>query len=320
MSLDFDASTLPWVDRDDFLTQLDQRTRDGEVSSETAEKLRHFHTHGYVAFPGLLGDAGADGLVAEHDAAWRDRWPIQALVEGIGVADLASLPAKSALETHHYRLNDIQDASEAVRQAMMLPEINEFLGLLFADTPVAMQSLFFEYGSEQGTHQDFPYVQSRILSHLVGCWMACEDVHADNGPLFYYPGSHRLPKFDWGGGSLTFDGQDHDQVEVFGRFLEEQCDAAGLERLTFEAKKGDVFFWHAALVHGGSPANDKNATRKSLVVHYSSRSAYPRDRRYDEEPKLYRRNGGVVYQRATPSALGRIKGKIKGGVKRLIGR
>ena len=320
MPLDFETSTLPWVDRDDFLPQLDERTRQGELSPETAERLRHFSAHGYVAFPGLLGAEGADALVAEHDRAWQDSWPIQALVEGIGVADLESLPAKDALGTHHYRLNDIQDASETARRAMMTPEIIEFLGLLFADTPVAMQSLFFEYGSEQGTHQDFPYVQSRILSHLVGCWMACEDVHADNGPLFYYPGSHRLAKFDWGGGSLTFDGKDQAQVETFGKYLEERCDAAGLERLTFEAKKGDVFLWHAALVHGGSPANDPSATRKSLVVHYSSRTAYPQDRRYDEVPRLYRRNGGLIYQRAVQSPMARLKSKIKSGAKRLLGR
>ena len=320
MPLEFDSQTLPWVDRPDFETQLSTSLEAGKVSDTTAEKLRHFCEHGYVAFPGLLGAERADGLVAEHDRAWSEKWPIQALVEGIGVADLPELPDKTELNTHHYRLNDIQDASEPARQAMMLPEINEFLGLLFSDTPVAMQSLFFEYGSEQGTHQDFPYVQSQILSHLVGCWIACEDVHADNGPLFYYPGSHRIPKFDWGGGSLTFDGKDHQQVEEFGRFLEQQCDAAGLERQTFHARKGDIFLWHAALVHGGSPANDPNATRKSLVVHYSSQGAYPRDRRYDEEPKLYKRNGGLVYQRATPTAASRLKTKIKGGVKRLLGR
>ena len=320
MSLDFDVETLPWVDRADFSSQLDHRVEQGEVSLVTAQRLRDFSTQGYVAFPGLLGDDGADALVAEHDRAWAEKWPIQALVEGIGVADLPELPSKPELGTHHYRLNDIQDASETVRRLILQAEVNEFLGLLFSDTPVAMQSLFFEYGSEQGTHQDFPYVQSRILSHLVGCWMACEDVHADNGPLFYYPGSHRLPKFDWGEGSLTFDGKDHAQVEAFGRYLETQCEAAGLERQTFHAKKGDVFLWHAALVHGGSPANDADATRKSLVVHFSSQGAYPRDRRYDEEPKLYRHNGGLVYQRATPSALSGLKGKVKGGLKRLLGR
>ena len=317
MPLDFDRSTLPWVDQDDFAASLQEKTTNGKIPEELAKKLSFFSEHGYVAFPGLLGKEGADALVREHDLAWSEKWPIQALVEGIGVASLPNLPAKSELGTHHYRLNDIQDASEVARQSMLLPELVRFLQLALGDTPVAMQSLFFEYGSEQGTHQDFPYVQSQILSHLVGCWIACEDVHEDNGPLFYYPGSHRLPKFDWGNGSLTFDGQDHDQVEEFGAFLETSCDQAGLKRQTFHAKKGDVFFWHAALVHGGSPANNLEATRKSLVVHFSTRSAYPRDRRFGaEEPLLYKRNGGLIYQRAEPSLWTRAKGKIKS----LLGR
>jgi len=36
----------------------------------------------------------------------------------------------------------------------------------------------------------------------------------------------------------------------------------------FEAKKGQVFFWHSGLVHGGSPVVDRNLTRKSFVIHF----------------------------------------------------
>ena len=34
------------------------------------------------------------------------------------------------------------------------------------------------------------------------------------------------------------------------------------------AKKGDVFIWHANLIHGGSPIKDHSLTRKSMVIHY----------------------------------------------------
>jgi ectoine hydroxylase-related dioxygenase (phytanoyl-CoA dioxygenase family) len=197
--------------------------------------------------------------------------------------------------------------------------VMRFLRLYFDDAPVAMQSLFFEYGSEQNTHQDFPYVQAKILSHLVGCWIACDDVGADNGPLFYYPGSHRLPKFDWGGGSLTFNGKDAEQVDRFGRFLEDQAAAAGLVRETFHARRGDVFLWHGALVHGGSPANDPSATRRSLVVHYSSRAAYPRERRFAHvEPKLYEQAGGYVYLR--PEGGPSIVDRLTQVAKKVLGR
>jgi ectoine hydroxylase-related dioxygenase (phytanoyl-CoA dioxygenase family) len=199
------------------------------------------------------------------------------------------------------------------------------LALIFDQAPVAMQSLFFEYGSEQGLHQDFPYVQAQHLSHLIGCWVALEDVTADSGPLFYYSGSHRLPKYDWGGGSLRFDGQDDGQddgqVEAFEAHLAKACADAGLERVTFHAKKGDVFLWHAALVHGGSAATDRALTRKSFVVHFSTREGYPRDRRWpDQEPILAEINGGFLYRPPPASKLPllrRVKRKLGALVRKI---
>ena len=40
----------------------------------------------------------------------------------------------------------------------------------------------------------------------------------------------------------------------------------------FLARKGDVFLWHANLMHGGEPHHDKALTRKSMVFHYFSRA------------------------------------------------
>jgi len=36
----------------------------------------------------------------------------------------------------------------------------------------------------------------------------------------------------------------------------------------FIAKKGDVFLWHGNLIHGGSPVNNPELTRKSMVIHF----------------------------------------------------
>ncbi len=40
------------------------------------------------------------------------------------------------------------------------------------------------------------------------------------------------------------------------------------EKREFHARKGDVFVWHANLVHGGAPIINKALTRKSMVIHY----------------------------------------------------
>lgn len=316
--LDFDRATLTWVDQDGFDDELNRRRKDGRVVEKDADLLRDWHRDGYAYFPGAASGAEVDAMIADYERYWQERPAgLKVLCEGRGVTPIAEMPSRSELGHHHYRLLDVQDISEAARRLILLPRITSFLRHVFDETPVAMQSLLFEYGSEQGTHQDFPYVQARILSRLVGCWIALEDVREDNGPLFYYPGSHRIPKFDWGGGHLEFDGKNEKLVDDFGHFLEESCEKAGLERLTFHAKKGDVFLWHAALVHGGSPTLDPNATRLSLVAHFSSVTAYPRDRRFaDVEPRHYERNGGLIYQEPVPPLLAKLKRKVK----KLLGR
>lgn len=316
--LDFDRATLTWVDQEGFAAELERRRQAGRITEEEVGLLQGWHRDGYAYFPGAASPEEIDALLADYERYWQERPPgLRILAEGLGVKSIAEVPSRQEMGHHHYRLLDVQDHSEAARQLILLPRITSFLRQVFDETPVAMQSLLFEYGSEQGTHQDFPYVQSRILSRLVGCWIALEDVRADNGPLFYYPGSHRLPKFDWGGGHLEFDGKDEKQVDEFGRFLEAEAAKAGLEKLTFHARKGDVFLWHAALVHGGSPTLDPNATRLSLVAHFSSVTAYPRDRRFsDVEPVRYERNGAVIYQEPPPRLLSKLKSKVK----KILGR
>ncbi len=297
MTLDFDAATLPWVDRDSFPQESDRRVAAKALAPDDVAQLMRWRHEGYLALPGAIEQPLVDELLAEYEQAWEERPEVKVLVEDKGVQPFAEVAPRSELTHHHFRMMDFQDVSEAARRVMFHPTAVRHLALILDQPPVAMQSLFFEYGSEQGVHQDFPYVQAQHLSHLIGCWVALEDVTADSGPLFYYPGSHRLPKFDWGDGSLRFDGQDDSQVEDFDAFLATSCAEAGLDRLTFHARKGDVFLWHAALVHGGSAAADRALTRKSFVVHFSTREGYPRDRRWpDREPSALEINGGYLYQ------------------------
>ena len=44
--------------------------------------------------------------------------------------------------------------------------------------------------------------------------------------------------------------------------------ARGLAQEELRCRSGDVFLWHAQLLHGGRPIRDMRRTRSSLVVHY----------------------------------------------------
>ena len=56
--------------------------------------------------------------------------------------------------------------------------------------------------------------------------------------------------------------------ENYTEKMEQKVKEAGIEKVPFIAKKGDVLVWHANLLHGGSEVRNADLTRKSLVVHY----------------------------------------------------
>ena len=149
--------------------------------------------------------------------------------------------------------------------------------LILGEDAVAIQSLFFEYGSEQMLHRDPVVVPTGGHGHLTAAWIALEDIGPDCGALVYVPGSHRLPYYAFAPGEYRFDGSRMGEAEARAatEFDDEQARLHGLAPRTFTAEKGEVLIWHAALRHGGGPVTDPNATRKSFVVHFSKRATYP---------------------------------------------
>lgn len=290
------ALRQPWLDSPDGLSALDEKRRLGMLDTRAADLLQRFARDGFVVIERAVPHSLLDQVWKDVDSAWDDRPKQLVNVQGIGERLLSDMPPREALPTKTFRLMDFHSVSEAAAEVMMAPTVMRFLRQWFDETPVAMQTLTFEYGTEQRSHMDFPYVHTRHPAKLAAAWVACEDVTEDAGPLFYFVGSHRsVPKYDFGGGNiLTFGDGDH--VRAFETYLETTCVALGLERRTFLPRKGDVLIWHSALVHGGSPRSDPGRTRRSIVSHYSTPSSYPRDRRSPaEEPRVIERNGGRYY-------------------------
>src|SRR6266516_4337125 len=72
-----------------------------------------------------------------------------------------------------------------------------FVELIFGAPAIAFQSLYFEYGSQQGLHRDPMFVVTDPPSHLLASWVALEDITPDSGPLAYVPGSQHLPWYEF---------------------------------------------------------------------------------------------------------------------------
>lgn len=160
--------------------------------------------------------------------------------------------------------------SEFLKELWEDKNLKSLLNHLIGGSAKLFQSINFINGSEQHTHSDSIHMTTFPLGGLLGVWLALEDIDYDNGPLHYFPGSHKLPYYlnsDYNneGNAISIGRHGYDAYE---NMLAEKIKHEKIEKQVFLAKKGDLFIWHANLLHGGEPQKDKNRTRKSMVMHY----------------------------------------------------
>ena len=285
-ALDFDTATLPFLDRPEYsFAELNKQIAPyGKLPYNLEEKLDFFRENGYVVLENVLP-------LNEVDAIWDEIEYVTENHENYDIDGLAhrfndqketaiKLIPKEKLKGIGTRFIDYHDSSVRAKNLITHPNLVPFLQASLTPQMTVFQSLIFKYSSQQDLHQDFPWVTSKIPSHLVAAWIPMEDVHQDAGPLFYYPKSHRMPKFDFGKTGILFHYENSlFSPDQFSRYLTETCTQLGLKKEILLIKKGDVLFWHGALAHGGMPINDPSKTRKSFVVHYSTTDGQPQHRR-----------------------------------------
>jgi phytanoyl-CoA hydroxylase len=302
---DFEQDNLPWIDEPN--AQIAAFLKDFQTPPNypynLVEKLEFWRENGYVILEKAIPAEWCDKFWEEIETTIdnHEQFKIKALVHGVnGNRDvpLSDVP-KDKLRGVGARINDYHQASVACKRVLTHTNIATFMKAVFNEPVVAFQTLTFKYGSQQSVHQDFPWVTSGIPSHLAAAWIALEDITEDSGPLFYYAGSHRNKKFNFGNGILYKEGESLKKPEDFGRFIEKASAEGKIPRQTLLLNKGDLLVWHAALAHGGLPiTSNPPKTRKSLVVHYSTRRAYPTATRFGstDAPVVYENNGIAIYQ------------------------
>jgi len=233
-----------------------------------ADQFRFWQDHGYLVLPKFYREVE----LQQAEAALRDAWlrdDPNVVVDDLVTNRRCLLSALSAEErTHRFKTNDLYLVDDRVRQLALGERMAPILASLLGQTPVLCNSLSFDQGSAQTKHIDSLYMTPVTRGHLCAIWVALEDAAPEAGPLFYYPGSHKIPPFRFSNGSF------HTVVEEMGTWhahMDEHIATLGLSREVFCARAGDVFVWSADLLHGGSPIEDAQKTRKSVVFHYYSK-------------------------------------------------
>jgi phytanoyl-CoA hydroxylase len=265
------ASAL-WIDQPDAEHKIARL----HISDEERLLLQHFHREGYVRLFLDPATEPLDQLLSDVDRLWREK-PDDVLY-GYGGPFLRRMShADEATERRAgSRIQEMQSHSPAARRLYLHPRLHRIAHLILGEQPVAIQSIFFQYGSAQALHRDPVFVQTAEAGHLIAAWIAVEDIDPRSGPLVYIPRSHRLPPYEYKPGVYRFDSRilNDEHLAAEQQWLREQMEARGLKREVFTPRKGEVLFWHAGLYHGGEAIQDMERTRKSFVIHYSSRRTH----------------------------------------------
>ncbi|MRS61543.1 phytanoyl-CoA dioxygenase [Larkinella terrae] len=315
------SMNLPWIESPFFRSEL----KKANLSPEMERIVTQFAEEGFVVFDPEIDESILD----------------QALEQ---------------LEPKHLAVKDdrIQDAwkdVEAVKQIATAPKVLDVLRMLYRREPIPFQTLNFKLGTQQRTHSDSMHFHSIPQRFMCGVWVALEDVRNDNGPLHYYPGSHKLPFYDLSDigiratSAKTLNEAYSKTYPKYADFLSDMIEAQDLKKAILNMKKGKALIWAANLLHGGEQIITPGSTRYSQVSHYffedcvyytPLQSDMPLDKLYLRQitniitgekvankyidAYINQENEGYAMRITVPSAFRRIGGMILKPFRKLLGR
>lgn len=167
------------------------------------------------------------------------------------------------------RLQDAWQFNQQVKQLACNPLILALLTRLYGRQAMPFQTLNFPVGTQQHYHTDSIHFSSLPERFMCGVWIALEDITLENGPLIYYPNSHRWPIYTNEHIGKCVGTMKEKPTQVLYQDMWQALVAAyGAKPQQFLAKKGQALIWAANLMHGGSPQLNRDATRWSQVTHY----------------------------------------------------
>ncbi|MGB4771320.1 MAG: phytanoyl-CoA dioxygenase family protein [Chitinophagaceae bacterium] len=249
-SKDFpDKTSKAWLDVGDAKQLVQNHPGLNAFPAPIQDALVQWTARGYLIWDHFLDQQTTDQI--NHD--------VERLVKTEGLSF-----------THDNKLPFLMKKSAIIRDVAHNAILLQLLSFILGKEVVPFQTLNFIKGSGQRAHSDSIHMTTYPLGYLIAVWIALEDIHEDAGPLYYYPGSHRLPYLlndDFGNISTAWKlGQK--EYRDYEDVIEDLIIKEDMQKQQFLPKKGDMLIWHANLLHGGEPILNPALTRKSMVIHY----------------------------------------------------
>lgn len=214
----------------------------------TADQREQFERDGYLVIDEAAAEETLDAIVAELDGMFG-----QPPYEEGGV---------------RFFRNRIQDAWKIkahIKELALSPPVHALLQDLYGRRPLPFQTINFRRGTQQAPHSDAIHFSTMPEGFMCGVWVALEDMDMDNGPLVYYPGSHKLPYVRPSDFGVEAKWENYPNYE---HYIADRIEREGFEPRYGTIDKGQAIVWAANLVHGGAHQNDPERTRLSQVTHF----------------------------------------------------
>lgn len=243
-------SNIPYTESPFFEKEI----ANASLSDEERSLLTNYATNGYVIIDPEIDDEVIEQIRATLEKQFQDN---------------DNLP-----KNLRNRIQDAWQYNEYVKQVAIAPKVLKVLELLYRRKPIPFQTLNFKVGTEQRTHSDMIHFSSIPERFMCGVWLALEDVHKLNGPLHYYPQSHKMKFYDMldmgvmASASEKMKNRYMDYSDFYENFIEEVIQSQDLKKSTLSVKKGKALIWAANLLHGGDEIRQPGLTRYSQVTHY----------------------------------------------------
>lgn len=234
------------------------------VTSARPSLSERFRSEGYVVIPAALPQERIDAVLRAQRASRRN--PLL-IFRGQGVVGYE----RARWNDQGQMVRSIQNPhllglaprlSGAIRRLVFSPAIARSLEACTGiQRWVNWQTMLFDRSVGTELHLDTWFLDTEPRGHLLGLWIALEDITAESGPFVIYPRSQSLPVAIEMRGGLA-------QLSDRTAQLREALQRSSLEPKPLLLRKGDLVIWNSLVAHGSELPTAAQATRKSVTAHF----------------------------------------------------
>jgi ectoine hydroxylase-related dioxygenase (phytanoyl-CoA dioxygenase family) len=237
-----------------------------------AEFRETYWSQGYVVIRNLVSDQKIDSFLDKHKP------------EGL-VLDESSPSYQSYIDRDEYtRSAELRNVLCGEEISKHFQHLNKHFALHLSEARIGTSGIKW--------HIDYLDQFIDYADNYIGVHVALSDVDIECGPFELIPGSHRWAK------NPKILNQDNcrENHHACYDYNENLIKEMGVEPYVFEAKKGDVLFWHGHLYHRGAEIKNWRIGRDVLFGHYQAISELEAESCINGLPgRRIRNNNGIFY-------------------------